>query len=115
MITHEWDLWFPYAAATGMPFARGRLDPGHLGAHELGIAEERGAVIRSRVEKRDARPEGAGEFDCAADRLGGKVGAVDGDQQVPIHSISSGLELGSALLHARLRGAGQPSPQRGGH
>lgn len=22
-----WDLWYPYAAATGMPFARGRLDP----------------------------------------------------------------------------------------
>lgn len=26
MNTHEWDLWFPYAAATGLPFARGRLD-----------------------------------------------------------------------------------------
>lgn len=23
----EWDLWYPKAAATGMPFARGRLDP----------------------------------------------------------------------------------------
>ncbi len=22
-----WDLWYPFAAATGMPFARGRLDP----------------------------------------------------------------------------------------
>ena len=22
-----WDLWFPDAAATGLPFARGRLDP----------------------------------------------------------------------------------------
>jgi hypothetical protein len=22
-----WDLWFPNAAATGLPFARGRLDP----------------------------------------------------------------------------------------
>ncbi len=22
-----WDLWYPKAAATGMPFARGRLDP----------------------------------------------------------------------------------------
>jgi hypothetical protein len=23
---HIWDLWFPEAAATGLPFARGRLD-----------------------------------------------------------------------------------------
>lgn len=22
-----WDLWYPGAAATGLPFARGRLDP----------------------------------------------------------------------------------------
>ena len=22
-----WDLWYPQAAATGIPFARGRLDP----------------------------------------------------------------------------------------
>lgn len=22
-----WDLWYPYAAATGIPFARGRIDP----------------------------------------------------------------------------------------
>jgi hypothetical protein len=22
-----WDLWYPHAAATGLPFARGRLDP----------------------------------------------------------------------------------------
>ena len=22
-----WDLWFPHAAATGLPFARGRIDP----------------------------------------------------------------------------------------
>ena len=22
-----WDLWYPFAAATGVPFARGRLDP----------------------------------------------------------------------------------------
>jgi hypothetical protein len=29
-----WDLWFPKAAATGMPFARGRLDPtDHLLVH----------------------------------------------------------------------------------
>ena len=27
MATHQiWDLWFPCAAATGLPFARGRLD-----------------------------------------------------------------------------------------
>jgi hypothetical protein len=25
--THEWDLWYPHAGATGLPFARGRLDP----------------------------------------------------------------------------------------
>ena len=25
--THVWDLWYPGAAATGLPFARGRLDP----------------------------------------------------------------------------------------
>ena len=24
---HTWDLWFPEAASTGLPFARGRLDP----------------------------------------------------------------------------------------
>jgi hypothetical protein len=24
---HLWDLWYPAAAATGLPFARGRLDP----------------------------------------------------------------------------------------
>jgi hypothetical protein len=24
---HTWELWFPEAAATGLPFARGRLDP----------------------------------------------------------------------------------------
>lgn len=24
---HTWDLWIPDAAATGVPFARGRLDP----------------------------------------------------------------------------------------
>ncbi len=23
----EWDLWYPKAAATGLPFARGRIDP----------------------------------------------------------------------------------------
>lgn len=23
----EWDLWFPQAGATGLPFARGRVDP----------------------------------------------------------------------------------------
>jgi hypothetical protein len=27
MPTHEWDLTYPYAASTGLPFARGRLDP----------------------------------------------------------------------------------------
>ncbi len=25
-MAHIWDLWYPKAAATGMPFARGRLD-----------------------------------------------------------------------------------------
>ena len=25
--TETWDLWYPGAAATGLPFARGRLDP----------------------------------------------------------------------------------------
>jgi hypothetical protein len=25
--THEWDLWYPKAGATGMPFARGRMEP----------------------------------------------------------------------------------------
>src|SRR5512143_406367 len=25
--TETWDLWYPKAAATGVPFARGRLDP----------------------------------------------------------------------------------------
>jgi hypothetical protein len=25
-VTEEWDLWYPGAAATGLPFARGRLD-----------------------------------------------------------------------------------------
>ena len=25
--TQTWDLWYPGAAATGLPFARGRLDP----------------------------------------------------------------------------------------
>lgn len=25
--TQLWDLWFPQAGATGLPFARGRLDP----------------------------------------------------------------------------------------
>jgi hypothetical protein len=25
--TQIWDLWYPGAAATGLPFARGRLDP----------------------------------------------------------------------------------------
>jgi hypothetical protein len=25
--THEWDLWYPQAGATGLPFARGRLAP----------------------------------------------------------------------------------------
>jgi hypothetical protein len=25
--TQTWDLWFPEAAATGLPFARGRVDP----------------------------------------------------------------------------------------
>lgn len=24
---HTWDLWYPEAAATGMPFARSRIDP----------------------------------------------------------------------------------------
>jgi hypothetical protein len=24
---HTWEIWFPEAAATGLPFARGRLDP----------------------------------------------------------------------------------------
>lgn len=24
---HTWDLWFPDAASSGMPFARGRLEP----------------------------------------------------------------------------------------
>jgi hypothetical protein len=26
-MAHIWDLWFPDAAAQGLPFARGRLDP----------------------------------------------------------------------------------------
>jgi hypothetical protein len=26
MVQHVWDLWFPDAAAQGIPFARGRLD-----------------------------------------------------------------------------------------
>jgi hypothetical protein len=25
-----WDLWYPQAAATGLPFARGRLDPTNM-------------------------------------------------------------------------------------
>ena len=25
-MAEEWDLWYPQAAATGLPFARGRLD-----------------------------------------------------------------------------------------
>ncbi len=24
---HKWDLWYPEAASTGLPFARGQLDP----------------------------------------------------------------------------------------
>nr|PZN31289.1 MAG: hypothetical protein DIU80_06335 [Chloroflexota bacterium] len=26
----EWDLWYPKAGATGIPFARGRLDPAEV-------------------------------------------------------------------------------------
>ncbi len=25
--TQDWDIWYPKAAATGLPFARGRIDP----------------------------------------------------------------------------------------
>jgi hypothetical protein len=25
--THTWELWYPGAGATGLPFARGRMDP----------------------------------------------------------------------------------------
>lgn len=25
--THDWEVWYPKAGATGLPFARGRVDP----------------------------------------------------------------------------------------
>lgn len=28
--SHEWDLWYPQAGATGLPFARGRMEPRQL-------------------------------------------------------------------------------------
>ena len=37
-----WDLWYPYAAATGVAFARGRLDPTDV----LYVARRAGGVDR---------------------------------------------------------------------
>jgi len=49
-----WDLWFPDAGATGLPFARGRLDPTDvLWVHaappllSVTVRDQRGVVVAS--------------------------------------------------------------------
>ena len=59
-----WELWFPDAAATGLPFARGRLDPTdvlwvHAAPAVLAVAvrDEAGRLIAGseRLERTGAR------------------------------------------------------------
>jgi hypothetical protein len=47
-----WDLWYPEAAATGLPFARGRLDPAdvlwvHSAPEVLAVAvrDDQGQIV----------------------------------------------------------------------
>ena len=100
--TETWDLWYPGAAATGLPFARGRLDPNDvLWVHSApkkvdvtvrrfdGAVRARGEVTRSggylpmtrlwltegRVEREDRWPT---EDDLGSVVLlpGGEVGTL---------------------------------------
>jgi hypothetical protein len=53
--THTWDLWFPQAGATGISFARTRVDPADAGDRvlvhaappvlEVVVRDESGAVV----------------------------------------------------------------------
>jgi hypothetical protein len=51
-----WDLWFPEAAATGLPFARGRLDPTdvmwvHAAPETLSVVVREGDHIVARGDR----------------------------------------------------------------
>jgi hypothetical protein len=54
--TQTWDLWFPEAAATGLPFARGRVEP-----VEAMWAHAAPAVLQVIVRDGDEAVVGRGE------------------------------------------------------
>lgn len=54
--TQTWDLWFPEAGATGLPFARGRVDPVEvMWVHAAPAVLQ--AIVRDGDEKVIARGE----------------------------------------------------------
>ena len=89
-----WDLWYPEAAATGLPFARGRLDPTtvlwvHAAPPTLTVE------VRDGEGKRLARGENlrrAGE-QLPATRL-----AVQGDRVVREDRWPAQADLGSLII-----------------
>lgn len=99
---HTWDLWIPDAAANGVPFARGRLDPTpvlivHSAPHLLTVEvrDSDGAVVaegrdlarteqvpmtRLRIDGRQVRREefwpSDGDFGTPVLLPGGEVGLL---------------------------------------
>lgn len=60
--TEEWDLWFPKAAAAGLPFARGRIAP-----TETLLVHAAPPSLSVVVRDRDGRPLAAGTDLAATD------------------------------------------------
>jgi hypothetical protein len=59
-----WDLWYPEAAATGLPFARGRLDPAdvlwvHSAPEVLAVAvrDDQGQIVAQGENLRRTGPQ----------------------------------------------------------
>ena len=53
--TQVWDLWYPKAAATGLPFARGRVDP-----VDVMLVHAAPPVITVTVSRQDGRTQAEG-------------------------------------------------------
>jgi len=59
-MSHVWDLWFPNAAATGLPFCRARVEPNAVGDTLLVHAAPPVLDVVVRDEKGNVVAEGSG-------------------------------------------------------
>ena len=125
--TETWELWFPAAAANGLPFARCRIDPAEAvwvhappevlavlvreadgftlidttlgaGADDLiDAARKAGAEIR-RIALTHGHSDHAGSLDAVKEKLGDGVEVLLGEPDARIHA-------GEAVVEGKLRGS----------